>query len=94
MTSIFQEILKDSKYSLAQFDQHYIQELEGQVISKESKAGLKYYVQCLKRNKEVLLSPEESIRQLFLIKLTKQYQYPLSRITVEYAVCIGSTDTK
>lgn len=41
MTSIFQEILKDSKYFLAQFDQHYIQELEGQVISKESKAGLK-----------------------------------------------------
>ena len=94
MTSIFQEILKDSKYSLAQFDQHYIQELEGQVISKESKAGLKYYVQCLKRNKEILLTPEEIIRQLFLIKLTKQYQYPLSRITVEYAVRIGSTDTK
>lgn len=94
MTSIFQEILKDSKYSLAQFDQYYIQELEGQVISKESKAGLKYYVQCLKRNKEILLTPEEIIRQLFLIKLTKQYQYPLSRLTVEYAVRIGSTDTK
>ena len=54
MTNIFQEILKDSKYSLAQFDGQYVEELETSVIAKESKAGLKYYVQCIKRNKEIL----------------------------------------
>ncbi len=94
MTNIFQEILKDSKYSLAQFDGQYVEELETSVIAKESKAGLKYYVQCIKRKKEILLTPEEIIRQLFLIKLTKHYQYPLSRINVEHAVQIGSTDKK
>ena len=85
MTNIFQEILKDSKYSLAQFDKQSIEELINKVILKESKAGSKYYVQCIKRNKEILLTPEEIIRQLFLIELTKHYQYPLSRVNVKHA---------
>lgn len=93
--NIFHEILKDSKYSLAQFEMQYIEELANKATLKESKGGIsKYYVQCLKRNKEILLTPEEIIRQLFLIKLTKHYQYPLSRVSVEHAIQIGSTDTK
>ncbi len=39
MTNIFQEILKDSKYSLAQFDKQSVDELINKVILKESKSG-------------------------------------------------------
>lgn len=94
-TSIINQILKDSKYSLAQFETEYIQELTDKIVLKESKAGdAKYYIKCLKRNKEISLTPEEIIRQLFLIKLTKHYQYPLDRISVEHAIQMGSSDTK
>lgn len=94
MTNIFQEILKDSKYSLIQFDKEYVAKLEKNIITKDSKNGYKYYVQCLKRNKEILLTPEEIIRQLFLIKLVKYYGYPINRIELEYPVQFGSTDKK
>ena len=41
------------------------------------------------RNKEIKLSPEEAIRQLYLQVLTQRYHYPITRITVEYIVTFG-----
>ena len=52
------------------------------------------YVRCLKRNKEVRVTPEEVVRQLWLDRLTTQYDYPLSRIRVEDPVVIGRDATK
>jgi len=94
MTNIFHKILKDTRYSLTQFDYQHIKQLEDTVTQKMVKSNVKYYVQCLIRQREILLTPEEIIRQLFLIKLTTHYQYPLSSINVEYSVTIGSTDKK
>ena len=41
------------------------------------------------RGKEIKLTPEEIIRQLYLDKLIHEYSYPKSRIQVEYAVHFG-----
>ncbi|OGM14533.1 hypothetical protein A3A76_06050 [Candidatus Woesebacteria bacterium RIFCSPLOWO2_01_FULL_39_23] len=57
----------------------------------------KYYLKCLKRNTDLLVwneekrvgEPEEIIRQLWLYKLTKYYNYPLDRIAVEKEVNFG-----
>ncbi len=85
-----QNILLDSDYALDIFSQDCIERLESKIITKETKTGaLAYYIPCLIRNKEIKLTPEEIIRQLYLDKLINEYQYPKSRIQVEYAVHFG-----
>lgn len=47
------------------------------------------YIKCLIRNKDVKLTPEEFVRQLYLYRLINSYGYPVNRIQVEYAVNFG-----
>jgi len=80
------EILKDSNYSLDLLEK-YIDDLE--VIQKEQKSGLVPYVTCKVRKKDIKLTPEEVVRQLYLIKLHKEYGYPYERMQLEFAVHFG-----
>ena len=48
-----------------------------------------YYATCLVRDKQIKLTPEEIIRQLYLDKLMNEYGYAKSRIQVEYSVHFG-----
>ncbi len=41
------------------------------------------------RKKDIKLTPEEIVRQLFLIKLHREYNYSYSRMQVEYIVHFG-----
>ena len=84
-----QEILKDSDYSLDLFDENAIKKLESKIITKDSKGGLVYYIPCLIRGKDIKLTPEEVVRQLYLDKLINEYGYAKNRIQVEYAVHFG-----
>jgi len=82
-------ILKDSNYKLTQFKQPLIDDLESQIIERESKGKVSYKVTCLIRGKEINLTPEEVIRQLYLRILMQEYYYPASRIQLEYSVSFG-----
>ena len=62
-------IIKDSNYSLLLFDQSLIDELEDRIKIK----GGKSYAVCVIRDKEIILKPEEIVRQLYLMKLLKEY---------------------
>jgi|WetSurMetagenome_2_1015567.scaffolds.fasta_scaffold03015_2 type I restriction enzyme M protein len=84
-----QQILKDSNYKLTQFSQAMIEDLENRIIEKDSKGKVTYKVMCLIRQKEINLTPEEIIRQLYLQVLLQHYHYPAKRIEVEYAVSFG-----
>ncbi len=84
------EILKTSDYGLSLFSSEEIQALEKSVFIKETAKKQAYYVQCLKRRKDIQLKPEEIVRQLFLRRLTDTYQYPEHRIDVEHPVAFGS----
>ncbi len=78
---------------------HGLKEFQGTNVAKEikifEKEKDKFYVRCLKRDKDILVyssnknAPEEIIRQLWLKKLTKDYGYPLDRIEVEKSVQFG-----
>ena len=59
-----------------------------QVIDLFEKDG-KFYLQCLKRSKNVIAKPEEIVRQLMIYKLTHTYKYPINRIDVEVDVQFG-----
>ncbi|NBI42765.1 N-6 DNA methylase [[Haemophilus] felis] len=87
-------ILKDSQYKLTQFSQTQIEQLESQIIAKEQKGKTVFFVPCLIRHKEIKLTPEEVVRQLYLSTLLDKYHYPESRISVESAVNFGREEKR
>ena len=80
-----QQILKDSNYKLTEFSQKAIDNLESQIITSQDKKGKNIYkVKCLVRAKEIVLTPEEIVRQLYLDKLINEYHYPINKFQIEY----------
>lgn len=89
-------LLKDSDYKLTQFKPAQIEQLEKRIIIKESKSKVTPYITCLVRDngtKEIKLTPEEVVRQLYLMVLIDELGYPISQMALEYAVAFG-TETK
>jgi len=82
---ILATILKDSDYRLTQFKQKRVKVLEDAVTVKAEK----FYVTCLVRKKDVRLTAEEAIRQLYIMTLNDDFDYPLSRMELEYPVSFG-----
>ncbi|MDR2650884.1 MAG: type I restriction enzyme HsdR N-terminal domain-containing protein, partial [Prevotellaceae bacterium] len=83
-------ILKDSDYKQSQFKLFQIQEFENRIVMKTDKNGKEIpYIWCLVRKKEIKLTPEEAVRQLYLEILLNDYGYPADRIELEYAVTFG-----
>jgi type I restriction enzyme M protein len=89
MTSTLNELFKDSEYKLTQFTADKISVLEKSIISKESRNKSTPYINCFIRQKEIKLTPEEAIRQLYLMVLMQDLGYPKDRIELEYAVSFG-----
>jgi type I restriction enzyme M protein len=84
-----QEILKELDHKLTDFKDEYIQELEASIFEKELKSGKAYYVNCLVRKKAIKLTPEEIVRQLFLMMLHFDYNYPYNNMEIEFTVHFG-----
>lgn len=78
-------IIKDSNYSFALFDKSLVDELEQNIKIKDGKP----YVVCAIRDKEIVLKPEEVVRQLYLMKLIKEYGYPKKRVALEHSIHFG-----
>ncbi|MCX6764016.1 MAG: N-6 DNA methylase [Candidatus Moranbacteria bacterium] len=74
----------DMQYGLSVFEGIKPEE----VLDLSEKEG-KYYLQCLKRNKNLVAKPEEIVRQLMIYRLVNFYKYPLDRMDVEVDVQFG-----
>lgn len=84
------EILKDSNYKLTQFqDGDYITRFEKNIFTKEVRDIKTPYFKCLVRKRDIKLTPEEAVRQLYLMVLNEKYDYPFERMELEYAVSFG-----
>lgn len=83
------QLLKDTNYQLTQFSAEHITLLENTIFQKPSKNGAVPYVHCLIRKKDIKLTPEEAVRQLYLMKLHHDYGYPYERMELEYSVHFG-----
>ncbi len=94
-SQIVNKILKDpsAQYGLKEFDGIKAE----QVLDIFEKEKGKFYLKCLKREKDILVlneeknlsKPEEIIRQLWIYKLTKNYGYPMDRIALEKDIRFG-----
>lgn len=83
-------ILKDSNYKLSLFSQDKINRLEQSINLKVDKKGTGIpYVICLVRGKEIKLTPEEVVRQLYIMVLIQDYYYPTERIKIEEGINHG-----
>jgi len=79
------DIIKDSNYNFSLFDQSLVDKLEQKITIKDGKP----YVVCAIRDKEILLKPEEVVRQLYLMQLISVYGYPKKRIRLEHPINFG-----
>ncbi|MCR4769538.1 MAG: N-6 DNA methylase [Bacteroidaceae bacterium] len=77
------EVLKGSELSLKQFTQEQITALENRIQEKDLGDGVKPYAKCIVRDKEIMIKPEEIVRQLFAEKLMGEYGYPKNLIEFE-----------
>lgn len=82
-------VLKDSNYKLTQFTASRIQSLEDRIVLKTQRGKEVPYTKCLLRDKDIKLTPEEAVRQLYLLVLTDDLGYPKDRIQVEFPVSFG-----
>lgn len=83
------EILRDSTYKLTQFSEDKIKKLEQAIFVKEVRGKATPYITCLVRNSEKKLTPEEVVRQLYVMVLNEDLGYPTTRMELEYGVTFG-----
>ena len=88
-TDILQTILKDSNYNLSLFSDEEIEALRQKIFTKEARGKEAPFINCVVRDKEIQLKPEEVVRQLYATRLIEQYGYPKKRLAFEYAVTFG-----
>lgn len=83
------DLLKDSAYKLTQFKPAQIKKLESSVRLKDSGKKQTPYVDCLVRGKPIKLTPEEAVRQLYVMVLRDELGYDVDRMELEYGVTMG-----
>ena len=89
MTLSLADLLKDSAYKLSQFKPEQINALESAITLKDSGKKAAPYVTCLVRGKPIKLTPEEAVRQIYVMALRDDLGYPVSRMEVEHEVTFG-----
>lgn len=87
--SILQGILKDTNYQLDLFADEEIATLTSGVTFKERRGERKPHVECIVRGREIVLTPEEVIRQLFAAQLIDKYKYSRKRLRFEHSIHFG-----
>ena len=90
MSNIISKIVADSNYKIEQFNQTEIDSVESLITTKTDKKGKEfYYVKCQIRDKDIKLTDEELVRQLYINKLINKYNYPKEKMELEYTVSFG-----
>ncbi|RVT53824.1 type I restriction enzyme HsdR N-terminal domain-containing protein [Rubrivivax albus] len=89
MTISLDVLLQDSAYKLDQFKPAQIAALQASISVKSAGKKPAPYVTCLVRGKPIKLTPEEAIRQLYVMVLRDDLGYPVKRMQLEYEVAFG-----
>ena len=83
------DIFKNTSYDDALFSEDSITAIESAIFMKQVKGVETPYIKCLVREKEIKLTPEEAVRQLYIFKLIHEYGYPTDRIQLETPIHFG-----
>ncbi|MDR2697845.1 MAG: type I restriction enzyme HsdR N-terminal domain-containing protein, partial [Holophagales bacterium] len=83
------EIFKNTTYGDALFSEAEVTAIESRIVTRDIKGVDTPYTTCLVRNKEIKLTPEEVVRQLYAYRLLNSYGYTTDRVKFEYEVTFG-----
>ena len=83
------EIFKNSTHKSSIFQPETINLISSRIFTKYAKNGEVPYIKCLIRDKDIKLTPEEAVRQLYIYELLYIYGYSQKQIKLEYPVHFG-----
>jgi len=83
------ELFKNTSYEDTLFSGESKAFIESHIIMKNVRGIDVPFIVCLSRHKEIRLTPEEVVRQLYIYKLIHEYGYPESRIQLETPIHFG-----
>lgn len=83
------ELFKNTSYEDTLFSEEAKAFIASRIISKKIRDTNVLFISCLSRNKDIRLTPEEVVRQLYVYKLMQEYGYPASRIQLETPIHFG-----
>lgn len=83
------ELFKDSSHKTSLFTPEEINYIENLIYLKNIKGAEVPYIKCLIRDKEIRLTPEEAVRQLYVYKLIHEYGYKKEQIALEHGIQFG-----
>ncbi|MBQ7578675.1 MAG: N-6 DNA methylase [Synergistaceae bacterium] len=63
--------------------------IQDNIYTKQIKGVDVPFIKCLIRDKEIRITPEEAVRQLFIYKLIHEYKYKRENIKLEHAINFG-----
>ena len=91
MSKIFtlESFLSDSNHKSTIFSPAQINFLESNAYTKIIRGKTQFFIKCLVRGKEIRLTPEESVRQMFIRKLIDDYGYKIAQMAVEHPIHFG-----
>ncbi|MCL2753876.1 MAG: N-6 DNA methylase [Defluviitaleaceae bacterium] len=85
----YKDILANTNYGVSLFNESEIAAVEAKIVLRDVKGKQVPYISCFVRNKEIKLTPEEFVRQLYLCRLINGYGYPTNLLRVEHSVSFG-----
>ena len=84
-----ENLLSDSTHKSTIFKPAQIEAVEAATYTKIIRGKETPFIKCFVRNKEIRLTPEEAVRQMFIRKLIDEYGYQPSQMKVEHAINFG-----
>lgn len=83
------DIFNNTSYDDTLFSEDSITTVESAIFMKQAKGAETPYIKCFVRDKEIKLTPEEAVRQLYIYKLIHEYGYLTDRIQLETPIHFG-----
>lgn len=84
-----ENLLGDSTHKSTIFSPAQINFVETNAYTKIVRGKLTPFIKCLVRGKEIRLTPEEAVRQMFIRKLIDDYGYNPAQMAVEHPIHFG-----
>lgn len=83
------ELFKNTTYDDTLFSDEAKSAVSARIFMKAIRGNEVPYITCAIRDKEIKLTPEESVRQLYIYQLMNEYGYAASRIQLETPIHFG-----
>lgn len=83
------ELFKNTTYDDTLFSDEAKSAVSARIFMKAVRGSKVPYITCAIRDKEIKLTPEEAVRQLYIYKLMNEYGYAASRIQLETPIHFG-----